>query len=266
MVNTIFIFCLTIMLNNYDSKMNKSFEILKINEIENVLRIYGRSFDDFDSMLGTTNNFVYKLEQNKIVLLPNHLLGDKEGIVYYSADQFNNDVMLDKFPIPNEYISVYEENIDLYSIINETDEVFDIISDLLDFKLPSKSLNIQNLSLIFEQIGKANLKSKEKDLSLFAFGLLYGSYLVNIKNYSMILKKQYGTFNPYFVPVFIDNEGYVQEYFNVIDSSNKWGLDDFELFEKAISQNPVRYHLDTYANFSSYPLYYNLDFTVYKSQ
>lgn len=183
----------------------QEFKVLKVSELIKILNNEKRDIFSHNFQLKTNNSFCYILEDSSVILMPNQIVETNDGILFKDFKTYEFYLKNDSFPIKEEK--------NIYFILK---------SEILNLKLEiSKILIEENIKVNFD-INKKNevlntlerlLKQKQqkwKSLSYvekFYSLVILGEYLRIHNKAKWMLLKQYGSFNPYFVPVVLFDNG-----------------------------------------------------------
>ena len=165
-----------------------------------------RSIESFDFQLETNNSFIYKLK-NEIVILPGNLDSHENGLIVKNREVFEDMLENDYFPIETNskaYYEVFKEKI--LKIPNNVSENIMLLEKTLDIKIDK----VEYDEVFFQTINSAirkklKVRSKLHDDYLVELSVLLGEIIVKRNGGYWELEKQYGLFNPYFIPNIIYN-------------------------------------------------------------
>ncbi len=190
----------------------QDFKVLKVSELIKILNNEKRDVFSFNLQLKTNNSFFYILEDSSVILMPNQIVDTNEGILFKDLKTYEFYLKNDSFPI-NEEKNIY----------------FILKSEILNLKLEiSKILIEENIKVNFD-INKKNevlntlerfLKQKQQKwksltyVEKFYSLVILGEYLRIHNKAKWMLLKQYGSFNPYYVPVVLFDNG---NFINIIE-------------------------------------------------
>lgn len=190
------------MLSNYHFMKKDCFTIESIDNLIQLLEENGKSFYQMDYFIPTNNAFVYSLKDGSQILLPNNIVDRKlKGFLFKDKDCLQEMIQNDYYPIENSNKTVYElhqkhvKNINLN--INYYQEKLNEA-----FKVDYSSVEKDVLNKYFRLLKQKKIK-QNRVLSLelyFALGVLIGEFLRIENGGKWILIKEYGTYNPYFIP------------------------------------------------------------------
>jgi hypothetical protein len=214
--------------------MINEYEILPVPQLEEKLKQESRDVFDYDVQLRHSGAFVYYLQSEQVILMPNSLWDKERGIIFKDRKVFDSYAALEKFPIENFNRSI--EEMFQPEILGVGEDIPKLLSDISAlYALDSGS---QDLSKILikaqERSGLTELPNKE----YMNASLLLGEYLRRTIGGKWILLKQYGTFNPFYIPAIINGQNSIILLMNVVDL---YFIGDLSLdnFVKLSSQEPV---------------------------
>lgn len=199
-----------------------------------MLETHGIDVIDFEYTLPTNLNFAFKIPTGEMILLPNNFSSDiqnNEGLIFKNSQCLDKYVEQDLFPITNKQNRIEESfQIEITDINNQ-------ISNLVGYTINFLKINISVDKISSETLGSLllelkNNKSKMNKKEFVYTALILGEFIRQKTDGNWILIKQYGQFNPYYIPgILYPNGGVVQiddhcESFLETSSS----LSDFLLF------------------------------------
>lgn len=188
------------------------FEILRVSVMKQLLTKGKRGFFDFDVQLKHTGAYVYFLKSGKVLLLPNNLHDTTNGIKFRNKEIYENYLNIEKFPISNLNPSIEESYQD--EIINVDRNILNISNYFRDkFNIKDEITNYKDLLIKIQALGVSDDSKKEY---IYA-RLLLGEQIRQFVNGKWILLKQYGSFNPYFIPAVINDKNQVVQIMKVSD-------------------------------------------------
>lgn len=179
--------------------------VLSVTELKAKLKEESRDLLDFDIQLRYSNALVYYLRSGKVVLMPSGSYNKSSGVLFSNKDVYDKYFSLDSFPVQNEIVSFAEGfQKEILNIRTNHDELTKYLSAIYKIDFDSKSLP-QILMIAKERVGKNRISDKE---SMYT-SLLLGEFIRKEINGKWILLKEYGTFNPYYVPAIINSKEFV---------------------------------------------------------
>lgn len=190
----------------------KDFEVLKVKDAESVLSAENKDFMSFDFQHKFNNAYVFILASGDVLMLPNSLQPNENGIKFKSKKNYEVFSQKDRFPINNTFLSIQEihqkeilrlgENTS--EVVNFFKERLKIVNDAKDYKEILQKIKSIDLS---DDLTKGYIYSR----------ILLGEQIrITVKG-KWILLKEYGTFNPYYTPAIIDNKNQIIELIHLSD-------------------------------------------------
>jgi hypothetical protein len=185
------------------------FEVLKIDHLKQLLTVEGRSIMAFDHQLKTNNAFVYYLKSGYVLLLPNNMYDNKLGLKFKNPHIFDHFLKNETFPIKNSNPSIEE------AFQNETVNVDTRVSMLLKYfkRLYSLPKSQMDLKQLLKSLQSKDFKVGSK--KYLAARLLLGEEIRQHIHGRWILLKQFGPFNPYFIPAIVNDQKGVIEIMSI---------------------------------------------------
>jgi hypothetical protein len=179
------------------------FEINKVYELKELLKQEGKDFMNFDNQLKYSGAFVYFLKSGNVLLLPNSLLDSAKGIKFNDKYTFEKCLKEEKFPIENENPSNEESFQDEISQINvRIPQVLNYFKDSLNIVVDS------DCNTMIKRVKAIKFQKNILKQEMYSAFLLGEQIRKSIRG-RWILLKQYGTFNPFFIPAIINNSDQV---------------------------------------------------------
>lgn len=149
-----------------------------------------------------------------ILLIPNGM-EVKEVIIFDSKACLDDFVKMDRFPIENAQKTIYE--LDLEGILHIPSSIPGYLRHVEErFDQSFDQIGPESRSYAFKQLIQKNPELEDKDL--LALYMIIAEDIRKRFNAQWLLKKQYGTLNPYYIPIIVDENDNAMEVFNRIES------------------------------------------------
>lgn len=167
-------------------------KVIPVSELKLLLTAESRGVLDFDQQLKTNKAFVYSMKTGKVVVLPNDLSDNSNGLLFNNKSCFEQCISLDKFPIDNQNKTLEEKfQPDILNIDKQIERI------ILDLSAPyGFQPNPPPLEILLRKLKSS--KGKRSDQMTLYSGLVLGEYLRRAVRGKWVLLKTYGTFNPYY--------------------------------------------------------------------
>lgn len=217
-----FLICLSLFL----LMSNKKFEVMPVSKLKKLVNAEPRDLFAYDEQLKHSNALVYYLKSGQVILMPNNLYDKTKGILFENKSEFNKFLAIDSFPIENEN-PLLEESFQS-TILNINQKCKELEADLAkQYKINGDSEKLSELLIAArDRLTKSNVSDRE---AMHA-NLLLGEYLRKSIKGKWILLKQYGTFNPYYVPGIIANDNSIvvlRDISNLFFNTGQISLENF---------------------------------------
>lgn len=234
----------------------QDFEILSVPTLKTALKSERRDLFDYDRQLKHNAAYVYFLKSGKVILMPNSMSDSSMGILFKDKKIFNKYAAIDSFPIKNERITFEElfqpEILQLGESINEVKTYMANLYGLDAEKCQTADILLRAQ----ERVGIQKISNKE---NMYA-SLMLGEYIKTAVQGKWILLKQFGTFNPYYIPGILCNEKRIIVLPNVINLFFSGGGISPENFIKmrSIQEPPLKFGSAVFKeNYVSYKIISN---------
>lgn len=207
LVLSILIICMT----------NQCYKILTVKELEAQLKLNSIKELEFDTCLKTNNCFAYYLKSGEVILLPNNSSELSKGILFENKNCFLDCVEKDSFPIENESKTIEEKYSTDINTVNRG--INEMVNYLFSKLVPDKNVDFIDASSLSQILQEAKIKRKRlSEREVLYSALALGEYVRRLNNGKWILLKQYGTFNPYYVPAIIYPDNSILPFWNYLNS------------------------------------------------
>lgn len=179
---------------------NTNYKILKVLELERILKKELRDCGKFDQQLKDNGVFVYFLKSGEVILLPNSLNDNAEGIIFSNKDEYQQCIENDCFPIQNTDTDPAEkyqkEIISLKDNMKRNLIYLDSVSG--NNQQVDGQIKYDDLPFMIQKLKSqwADLTTPQKLLAAVALG----EYIIRMNKGEWVLIKRYGVFNPYYLP------------------------------------------------------------------
>jgi|GEM_PF-1132240 len=183
---------------------------------------------------------VHEMKNGMICVFPTAGGKNTKGLLLKSKVCLQNMIDNDSFPLENndktyfdfepEICRNFKENIPLLK--SHSDSLLNRVSNFLD---------LEELEKVFEVIKKKERNGNLKPIDFLSLGALLGEKVISEnQGYKWILKKEYGTWNPYFEPIILTNEHKIIRIFDLLAGDMKWKSKNLSSFFKSnMLLNPV---------------------------
>lgn len=174
------------------------FRIKKVYELKEDLKADSREWINFDEQLKTNSAFIYYLKSGQVILLPNDVLNESQGILFEDKTCYLKYLDSDRFPIENPEKPVYDKcQEDILNITNNINKILNHLHSLTG-GTPLKEYNINDLNEMLKKLRKIKKALSLKEKLYMALAL--GEYVRRVNNGVWLAIKYYGKYNPYYVP------------------------------------------------------------------
>lgn len=210
-VYVIYLFAIILSFNFMNTEQVNDYKQEKVSVIIDYLKKNKRKIDSFDYQLDTNSAFVYILQNGEIILLPGNLASYENGLIVKSKEAFNKMVKEDFFPV--EVIDVYQYEIYSKGLLNLPEHINENIINLekvLNIEISNKAKYDDDFFKTFnEAIKKVDLKKNKDDYTL-SLSILLGEIIIKNKGGYWKIIKEYGVYNPYYIPYVVLNDNEVE--------------------------------------------------------
>lgn len=192
--------------------------------IDSILQKKSISFEHFSFQLETNLAYVYEINTGEIIIIPNNYASSEaRGIIFSSSECFKYYLDKDSFPIIDNEGNIFAEKMEWIKSIPES---IDTIRNRLNEVTGKAYANIDRATVdaYYKKMLEIRHK-KDSEILIHMYiemSILIGEVLREEKKGKWALLKRYGDFNPYFVPVIIDEMGGVYEvssiYYRYVES------------------------------------------------
>lgn len=183
----------------------------KVGTLVEYLKKNKKKIDNYSYQLETNGAFVYILANKEIVLLPGSLSSYENGLIIKNEDVLKAMIKKDHFPI--DVVDVYQYEIYKSKLLNLPDSVNENIKTLekdLNIEISNRSIYDDVFFKTFnEAIKKVDLK-KNKNNYILSLSALLGEIIIKNKGGFWKINKEYGVYNPYYIPVVVLNDSKVE--------------------------------------------------------
>ena len=208
------------------SMSNDCYEILSVPETEELLEKSSMKFDDFEEQLQTNYALIYDLGEKGVLVWPQKP-GAEETILFKSRACFEEAVEADQFPLENFDKTIFEY--DIPGILKISSSVPKYLSHIE--KRFNKSIDkIDAESTIFAIKQLANDKGKLTLFDRLALYIVAAEYLRVQFNCRWILEKRYGSLNPFYIPLIINDQDMIMDVLSGINGMEDTRRYNFEKF------------------------------------
>lgn len=184
---------------------------------------------------------VHELKNGKVCVFPT--VGGKNtmGLLLNSKECLQNLIENDLFPLENNQKTYFDSEPKICRNFKEDIPLLKSHSDSLLGRV-SNFLDIVELENLFETIKKKKGNRNLKPIDFLSMGAMLGEKIISEnQGYKWILKKVYGTWNPYFEPLILTNNNKVIRIFDLLLDNMDWkskSLSDY-FFKSNFLLNPV---------------------------
>lgn len=176
----------------------------KVTFLVDYLKTNERDVDAYDYQLDSNFAFIYILENQEIVVLPGNLSSYENGLILKNKEVLDKMIQEDYFPVTVKDYYYYEIYKDRFK--NELSFNINNSISFLESKLKMKLTDTNYDDKFFDQFNnsiKNSDFSKHKDEYLFSLSFLLGEIIIKNKNGFWQINKEYGVYNPYYVPIVV---------------------------------------------------------------
>lgn len=198
---------------NFFFKMNE-YKVLPVPDLKARLEHESKGrVMNFDVQLKHSNALVYFLKSGEVILLPNSLSDRSTGLLFENKKIYEMYLSLESFPIQNEYMAF--EELFQNEILNLGSNIKEVIHylDSLDTDRSYEGSSLENILTSL----KLRVKKVTSDKEIMFRSLILGEFIKSKVGGEWILLKQYGSFNPYYTPAILKNDGLIIELMLVVD-------------------------------------------------
>lgn len=183
----------------------------KVSFLIDYLKKNKKKIDNYNYQLETNGAFVYILGNSEVVLLPGNLSSYENGLIIKNEEVLKKMIKNDYFPV--DVVDFYQFEIYKDKLVNLPDHVNENITSL-ERDLDMEILNRAKYDEVFfktfnEAIKKIDLK-KNKDKYTLSLSILLGEIIIKNKGGYWQITKEYGTYNPYYVPFVVLNDSKIE--------------------------------------------------------
>ncbi|MEI9919860.1 MAG: hypothetical protein WDO14_13835 [Bacteroidota bacterium] len=184
---------------------------------------------DFDYQLETNYAFIYKLHTGQVVLLPSLPTASRPRCLVFQDEKcFAECLSIDHFPIEN-----YDKQLEDY----DADRLKSIGSNLAYYQGYLNDRYSFNFTELNREIIQSYYQKVLKDKSsypypIIALGALMGELLRLELNGKWVVKKVYGSYNPYYSPLIKSNGTIFSVYENLYPMIQRRSKDSSAFFDR----------------------------------
>jgi len=183
----------------------------KVSFLIDYLKKNKKKIDNYNYQLETNGAFVYILGNSEVVLLPGNLSSYENGLIIKNEEVLKKMIKNDYFPV--DVVDFYQFEIYKDKLVNLPDHVNENITSLerdLDIEILNRAKYDEVFFKTFnEAIKKIDLK-KNKDKYTLSLSILLGEIIIKNKGGYWQITKEYGTYNPYYVPFVVLNDSKIE--------------------------------------------------------
>jgi len=200
--------------------------IKDVLELVDYLKLFNKdAFEDFDYQLPTNYCFVFNLDNDKIVVIPNNFSG--LGLLIENQKTLDLFIKNEKFPIENPEQDLYDLEISkIKNIPNEINYYQLHLNLILNFKFTE--LNKEVISIYLKKIIGRTIKKLTTDKDIVALIIVIGEVLRREINGKWVIEKWFGTYNPKFKPRILNMNSELIFIDDLVWSTIKWKVSDIE--------------------------------------
>lgn len=183
----------------------------KVSVIIDYLKKNKKKINSYNYQLDSNGAFVYILSNKEVVLLPSSLSSYENGLILKNEEVLKKMIKDDYFPV--NVVDLYQYEIYKNKLIDLPDHINENIASLekdLNIEISNKTNYDEMFFKTFnEAIKKIDLK-KNKDKYTLSLSILLGEIIIKNKGGYWQINKEYGVYNPYYVPVVVLNESKIE--------------------------------------------------------
>jgi len=193
------------------------YHVDSVQNLEDYMLKFDKRITDFDLQLEGNLAYIYYLDKEKTVLLPNEIKDLNQGFLFQSRECLRDMINNDYYPINNPLKSTFE--IEKEKILEITTSI-DYYKDYLNrsLKLSIEEINFEQLDFYYDKLLQLHNNTQTSPKDFLALGILIGDEIRKSKKGKWILIKKYGMYNPYYIPHIITNDGFIISIFDKLDS------------------------------------------------
>lgn len=183
----------------------------KVSVLVDYLKKNKKKIDSYNYQLDTNGAFVYIFVSGEVVLLPGNLSSYENGLIIKDEEVLKKMIKNDYFPV--DVVDFYQYEIYKEKLMKLPDHVNENIASLekdLDIQISNRANYDEIFFKTFNQaIKKIDLK-KNKDKYTLSLSILLGEIIIKNKGGYWQINKEYGTYNPYYVPMVVLNDSKIE--------------------------------------------------------
>lgn len=188
---------LLIFMSHFNINNMDCVEIIEHTGFQKLLEDNGLAKRDFAYQLSTNRAFIYEFPSGQIGLFPAHPSTSPRCLVFQNRSCFDDCVARDHFPIENYDRQIEDYDVELLRHINKNVERYQaFLNNRYGFDYKNLSREICHNYYLKVVKDKSNYPT-----ALIALGAVMGETLRIELSGKWILKKDYGAYNPYYVPL-----------------------------------------------------------------
>jgi len=170
-----------------------------------------KSPQDFSATYRLKSNYgvIYELENGELLLIHPIGIGQYPGFLFSNVSEFLKYRDADFFPIGTENMTWLESNADNVANFTIQDDFFlNPLREILKLKVPFSNVSEceSGYNDLVSYIRKKKNPEKEKQNLANCYALAMAKFLIDKKGFSVIFRKEYEVYNPYYLPILSNEE------------------------------------------------------------